>query len=82
MRNDNCTTCGGFGYTIDATEEGEVMTGCFECFVASNMEEDIQFVLQLDDGAETHVFAPTAEDALDDARERGYKVAEISVLVA
>ena len=30
MRNDNCTTCGGFGYTIDT--EG-TMTGCFECYV-------------------------------------------------
>ena len=33
MRNDNCTTCGGFGYTIDTDH---TMTGCHECFVAAH----------------------------------------------
>ncbi len=31
-RNDDCTTCGGFGYTVDT--EG-TQTGCFECYVAA-----------------------------------------------
>ena len=74
-RNDDCTTCGGFGYTIDTTEEGEVMTGCFECSVAA-MEEDTEFMVLLDDGDEVELWAATAEDAMDMARERGYNAAE------
>ncbi len=74
-RNDDCTTCGGFGYTVDMTEEGERMTGCFECSVAA-MEADIEFMVLLDDGDEVGLWAPTAEDAMDMARERGYNAAE------
>ena len=73
MRNDECTTCAGFGYTIVNTEEGETMTGCFECFVAAHEAEDEEFIVLLDDGDEITFVAATAEDAMDDARERGYR---------
>ena len=35
-RNDNCTTCGGAGFTVDHNGEEEFMTGCHECFVAAH----------------------------------------------
>lgn len=41
MRNDNCTTCGGFGYTIDSDE---CMTGCHECFVAAHEADHAEAV--------------------------------------
>lgn len=74
-RNDACTTCGGFGYTIEITEEGEAMTGCFACAVAA-MEADTEFMVLLDDGDEICINAPTSEDAMDNARECGYRAVE------
>lgn len=74
MRNDNCKTCGGFGYTIATTEEGEVMTGCFECFVDAH-EAETEFVVTTDDGSEVYFSAPSAEHAMMDATERGYRAA-------
>ena len=41
MRNDNCTTCGGFGYTIDSDD---TMTGCHECFVAAHEADHAEAV--------------------------------------
>jgi len=75
MRNDDCTNCGGFGYTIDLTEEGEAMTGCFPCNVAA-MEADTEFMVLMDDGDEICMYAATPEDAMDDARERGYNAVD------
>ena len=77
-RNDDCTTCGGFGYTIDNTEEGETMTGCLECDVAA-MEADTEFMVLLDDGDEVCINAATGADAMDAARERGYRATEAVV---
>lgn len=34
-RNDNCMTCGGFGFTIEHNGYEEFMTGCPECSVAA-----------------------------------------------
>ena len=47
MRNDNCTTCGGFGYTIDTDH---TMTGCHECFVAAHEADEADKVLVLGKG--------------------------------
>lgn len=42
-RNENCETCGGFGYTIEVNDEGvEFMTGCFDCSVAAMELEYIE----------------------------------------
>lgn len=39
-RNDNCTTCGGFGFTIEHNGYEEFMTGCRECSVAAQEADD------------------------------------------
>ena len=32
--SDECSNCGGVGYTIEINDEGvEFMTGCFDCYV-------------------------------------------------
>lgn len=50
-RNDNCETCGGFGYTIEVNDEGvEFMTGCRECAIAAMEAENYAETYCEDDG--------------------------------
>jgi hypothetical protein len=46
MRNQDCKTCGGFGFTLEHNGEEEFMTGCAECSVAAQEADSKVLVLR------------------------------------
>lgn len=53
MRNDDCTTCGGFGFTVDVNDDGEEFaTGCHECFVAAHEADATPHIIRYHNGSE------------------------------